>query len=95
MFNFNSTGIVVRVNPDRTGLEDDITDADILLSNLSAGDFVEMEAFDDGTGVINAIEIERKPPGEEVRIVAPVESWGDEFDQRVMLPGVEFTASGL
>jgi hypothetical protein len=90
-FRFNLTDvIVVRVDARQTELEDDIGGGEIMLSDLSQGDFVEMEAFDDGTGVINAVEIERKPPGEEVRIVAPVENWGDEFDRSVMLLGVEF-----
>ncbi len=89
-FNFNSTDIVVRVNQ-QTELEDDITDTDILLSDLSVGDFVEMEAFDDGTGVINAVEIERKAP-DEIRIVAPVEGWS-EIDEKVVLLGVEFDLS--
>ena len=90
-FKFNLTDvIVVRVDARQTELEDDIGGGEIMLSDLSQGDFVEMEAFDDGTGVINAVEIERKPPGEEVRIVAPVENWGDEFDPSVMLLGVEF-----
>jgi len=48
-----------------------------------------MEAFDDGSGIINAVEIELKNP-DEVRIVAPVESWGDEINQKVVLLGVEF-----
>jgi len=90
-FTFNSTDIVARVNQ-QTEIEDDINDVDIELSQLSVGNFVEMEAFDDGTGDINAIEIERKNP-DEVRIVAPVESWGDENNQKVQLLGVEFNLS--
>ena len=91
-FKFNSTDIIVaRVNH-QTELEDDITDTDIVLSDLSKDDFVEMEAFDDGSGVINAVEIERKNP-DEIRIVAPVESWGDENNQKVVLLGVEFNLS--
>jgi hypothetical protein len=86
-FTFNSTDIVARVNH-QTELEDDINDTDIVLSQLSAGNFVEMEAFDDGTGVINAVEIERKNP-DEVRIVAPVDSW-HEANQKVVLLGVMF-----
>jgi len=50
-----------------------------------------MEAFDDGSGVINAVEIERKDP-DEVRIVAPVEGW-DEINQSVVLLGIEFDLS--
>jgi len=90
-FTFNSTDIVARVNQ-QTELEDDINDADIVLGDLSEGDFVEMEAFDDGSGIINAVEIERKNP-DEVRIVGPVENWGDENNQKVKLLGVEFNLS--
>lgn len=89
-FTFNSIDIVVRVNH-QTEIEDDINDSDILLSQLSAGDFVEMEAFDDGSGVINAVEVERKNL-DEVRIVAPVEAW-DEISQNVVLLGIEFDLS--
>jgi hypothetical protein len=89
-FNFNATDIVARVNH-QTEIEDDINDNDILLSQLSAGDFVELEAFDDGSGVINAVEIERKAP-DEVRIVGPVEAW-DETSQSVTLLGIDFDLS--
>jgi hypothetical protein len=90
-FEFSSTDIIVaRVNH-QTELEDDINDTDIVLEDLSEGDFVEMEAFDDGTGVINAVEIELKNP-DEVRIVAPVDSW-DETNQEVVLLGVKFDLS--
>lgn len=89
-FNFNSTAIVARVNH-QTELEDDINGTDIVLSQLSPGDFVEMEAFDDGSGTINAVEIERKTPN-EVRIVAPVEGW-DDSAETVMLLGVLFDLS--
>lgn len=91
-FSFNSNAIVVRVNH-QTELEDDINDTDIVLGELSIDDFVEMEAFDDGTGIINAVEIERKNP-DEVRIVAPAENWGDESNQKVVLLGVEFDLTG-
>lgn len=89
-FNFNATDIVARVNH-QTEIEDDITDNEIPLSQLSAGDFVELEAFDDGSGVINAVEIERKAP-DEVRIVGPVEAW-DESSQSVTLLGIDFDLS--
>lgn len=89
-FTFNSIDIVARVNH-QTEIEDDIIDSDITLSQLSVGDFVEMEAFDDGSGVINAVEIERKNL-DEVRIVGPVEGW-DESNQSVVLLGVEFDLS--
>lgn len=91
-FNFNSTEIIARVNH-QTELEDDITDTDILLSDLMKDNFVEMEAFDDGTGMINAVEIERNNP-DEVRIVAPVDSWNKAMQKAVLL-GVEFDLSAV
>lgn len=89
-FTFNATEIVARVNH-QTEIEDDIGDTEIELSQLSAGDFVEMEAFDDGSGVINAVEIERKAI-DEVRITGPVTAW-DENDQTVEMLGVVFNLS--
>lgn len=89
-FTFNAIDIVARVNR-QTEIEDDINDSDILLSQLSAGDFVELEAFDDGSGVINAVEIERKAT-DEVRIVGPLEGW-DATVQSVVLLGIEFDLS--
>ena len=89
-FNFNDTDIVARVNH-QTEIEDDITDTDIGLAQLNRDDFVELEAFDDGSGVINAVEIERKT-ADEVRIVAPVTIW-DEINEKVVLLGVEFDLS--
>jgi len=86
-FTFDSTDIVAQVNH-QTELEDDINDTEIDLSQLSAGNFVEMEAFDDGSGIINAVEIERKNPN-EIRIVAPLEGW-DEIAETVTLLGVVF-----
>lgn len=90
VFTFNSIDIVARVNQ-QTELEDDINDGDIILTQLSPGDFVEMEAFDDGSGVINAVEIERKSL-DEVRISAAVQSW-DKGNRRVVMLGVEFELS--
>ena len=90
-FRFNVNDIVsVRVNH-QTELEDDISDTDISLVDLMKDDFVEMEAFDDGSGVINAVEIEREFP-DEIRISAPVDSW-DKDNQKVVLLGVEFDLS--
>jgi len=89
-FSFNSTDIVARVNR-QTEIEDDINDSEIDLSQLSAGDFVELEAFDDGTGTINAVEIERKSL-DEIRIVAPVTAW-DESNQSLAMLGVNFDLS--
>jgi hypothetical protein len=90
-FNFNLADIITVLVNHQTELEDDINDTDIVLSDLSEGDFVEMEAFDDGTGVINAVEIERKNP-DEIRIAAPVDSW-DKANRKVVLLGVEFNLS--
>lgn len=89
-FSFNSKEIVVRVNH-QTEIEDDINDNDIQLDQLSVGDFVEMEAFEDGSGVINAVEIERDSV-DEIRIVAPVDGW-DENAETVLLLGIVFDLS--
>jgi hypothetical protein len=92
-FNFGSTDIVVRVDDRQTEIEDDITDNDILLMDLMKNDFVEMEAFDDGSGVINAVEIERETM-DEFRVVAPVvEDGWNATDQTVVLLGAEFDLS--
>ncbi len=48
-------------------------------------------SIDDGSGVINAVEIERKT-SDEIRIVAPVTMW-DEINQTVVLAGVEVELS--
>jgi len=90
-FNFGSTEIVIRVDDRQTEIEDDITDTDISLTDLMKDDFVEMEAFDDGSGLINAVEIERKTI-DEFRVVAPVDSW-DKGNRKIMLLGVEFDLS--
>ena len=92
-FNFGSTDIVVRVDARQTEIEDDITDTDISLMDLMEDDFVEMEAFDDGSDVINAVEIERKTI-DEFRVVAPVvlDGW-NATDQTVVLLGAEFDLS--
>ena len=87
VFVFNSKKIVVHVN-NQTEIEDDITGNDILLSQLTAGDFVEMEAFEDGSSVINAVEIERETP-DEIRIVAPLDSF-DAATRSVSLLGIDF-----
>lgn len=86
-FNFNGSDIVVRVNQ-QTELEDDINDGDLLITNLTAGDYVEMEAFSDGSSDINAIELKRKSP-DEVKIQAPVEAF-DEATKMVTLLGIAF-----
>lgn len=92
-FNFGSTDIVVRVDDRQTEIEDDITDTDISLMDLMKDDFVEMEAFDDGSGVINAVEIERETM-DEFRVVAPVvEDGWNATDQTVVLLGAEINLS--
>ncbi len=78
---------MVRVNQ-QTELEDDINEGDLLLANLSAGDYVEMEAFSDGSGDINAVELKRKDL-DEVKIQAPVEAL-DEATEMVTLLGISF-----
>ncbi len=87
--NFNE--IVVKVNH-QTEIEDDISGNDIQLDQLSVDDFVEMEAFEDGSGVINAVEIERDSV-DEIRIVAPVDGW-DADEETVTLLGVMFNLRG-
>jgi hypothetical protein len=89
-FNFNETNIIVRVHSG-TDIEDDNSGNELLLVDLSAGNFVEMEAFADGSGVINAVEIKRTDP-DEIRIVAAVESY-DEGASTVVLLGIEFDLS--
>ena len=86
-FNFNATDVIVRVNAG-TEIEDDITDSDLLLADLSVGNFVEMEGFAESLGVINAVEIKRTNP-DEIRIVAPLESF-TRAASTVVLLGIEF-----
>lgn len=94
-FNFNDTDIVVRVNQ-QTEMEDDAGDSPLEpfgLSDLSetGGDYVEMEAYNDGSGDINAVKLDRKDL-DETRIEAPVESF-DEANQMVTLLGIGFDLS--
>ena len=86
-FNFNATDVTVRVNAG-TEIEDDITDNDLLLADLSVGNFVEMEGYAESLDVINAVEIKRIDPV-EIRIVAPLEGF-DESARSVDLLGIEF-----
>jgi len=87
-FNFNGQDVIVRVNQ-QTELEDDITDNDIILTDLSAGDYVEMEAFNDGSADINAIELKRKTAEDEIEIKAPVEDF-NEATTMITLLGINF-----
>ena len=86
-FNFNATDISVRVNVG-TEIEDDNSGSDLLLADLSVGNFVEMEGFAESPGVINAVEIKRTNP-DEIRIVAPLESF-NKVTSTVVLLGIEF-----
>ena len=86
-FNFNGIDVTVRVNAG-TEIEDDITGNDLLLSDLSVGNFVEMEGYAESPGVINAVEIKRTNP-DEIRIVAPLESF-NKAASTVVLMEIEF-----
>jgi hypothetical protein len=94
-FNFNATDVTVRVNAG-TEIEDDNTGNDLLLADLSVGNFVEMEGYAESLGVINAVEIKRFVDPDEIRIVAPLEGF-DEIAMSVDLLGIEFdlTAAGF
>lgn len=89
-FSFSGGDVVVRVNG-QTEIEDDTGNPITQLSDLDPGDFVELEAFEDGTGIINAVEIERTSPG-EIEIEAAVQSF-DSDTRRVTLLGVDFDLS--
>lgn len=91
-FTFNNLDIIVRVNQ-QTDLKDDINDNDLTLAGLSAGDYVEMEAFNDGSGDINAVELKRKTL-DKVKIQAPVEAF-NEATQSVTLLGISFDLSAV
>ena len=59
----------------QTEIEDDITEDDYLtLEELQINDFVELEAYDDGTSTINAIEIERKESS-DIQLEGPVQEY--------------------
>jgi hypothetical protein len=89
-FSFSGGDVVVRVNR-QTELEDETGNPVKQLSDFNPGDFVELEAFEDGAGVINAVEIERRAP-ERVEIDAAVQSF-DAASRRVTLLGVGFELS--
>ena len=76
--------ITVRVNADWTEIENDIDPA----AMYAVDDFVEIEAMDDGSGVINAIELKVKSP-DSVEMEGPVESY-DMTAMTVTLFGVSF-----
>ena len=98
--------ITVRVN-EQTDMEDDLAQEDSIftLADLVEGDFVEVEAFDDGTSIINAIELERKE-ADDFQLEGPITDYDRDlltvtlFGQKFELPdiakfegenGVEFT----
>jgi hypothetical protein len=70
-----NNNVTARV-PDQIEMEDDVDDLEpFALSDLMVNDFVELEAFDDGTNTINAIELDRKE-ADNVQLEGPV----SEFD---------------
>lgn len=86
-----SDNISVRVNQ-QTEMEDDVSEMeDLQLSQLMVGDFVEVEAFDDGTEVINAVELDRKQ-GDDFQLQGPVTDY-DATLQTVTLFGQTFDLS--
>jgi hypothetical protein len=89
-FSFNGSDVLVNVSS-QTELEDETGNPVNLLSDFSAGDFVELEAFADPTGVINATEIERENPN-EIEIEAAVQDF-DAGTQSISLLGIEFDLS--
>ncbi len=89
-FSFNGGDIVVQINHE-TELEDDTGNPVSSLADFSTDDFVEMEAFDDGSGVINAVELERKT-ADEIKIEAPLDGF-DSATNSVQLLGVDFDLS--
>ena len=89
-FRFNGVDVVARVGPG-TELEDDTGNPVFSLADFMPGDFVEFEAFADGSGVINALEIERHWP-DEISVEAPVEGF-DRDNLTVTLLGIVFDLS--
>ncbi len=89
-FRFNGVDVVARVGRG-TELEDGTGNPVFSLADFMPGDFVEFEAFADGSGVINAVEIERQLP-DEISIEAPVEGF-DRGNRTVTLLGVDFDLS--
>lgn len=89
-FSFAGGDIVAQINA-QTELEDDINGGGLLLSDLSPGDYVEVEGFADGSGLFNAVELERDSP-DEIEIEAPVDAF-DAVARTVDLLGVQFDLS--
>ncbi len=88
-----TNNITVRVNQ-QTEIEDDVGPVeDITFEDLLVGDFVEVEAFDDGTEVINAIELERKEI-DDTQIEGPISAY-DATELTVTLFGQTFSLAGV
>ncbi len=86
-----SNNISVRVNQ-QTDMEDDVSSlVPFNPADLVIGDYVELEAFDDGSGVINAIELDRKV-AESVELQGPISGY-DEVLQTVTMFGQTFDLS--
>ncbi len=82
--------ITVRVNQ-QTDMEDDLAQNDVAftLADLMVGDFVEVEAFDDGTDIINAIELDRKE-SDDFQLEGPISGF-DATAQTITMFGTTFT----
>ena len=82
--------ITVRVNQ-QTDMEDDLAQDDVpfSLADLIVGDFVEVEAFDDGTDTINAVELERKE-SDDFQLEGPVSGF-DATAQTITMFGITLT----
>jgi len=91
-FTFNGTDIVVRVNQ-QTDLKDETGSGVLSIADLSLDDYVEMDAFSDGSGDINAVELKRKSL-DKVKIQAPVDAF-DEATSVVTLLGISFDLSAV
>ncbi len=89
-FRFNGSDVVARVSA-QTELEDQTGNPVTQLADFSAGNFVELEAFGDGSGVINAVEIERESAN-EIEIEAPLQNFV-KTTRRVRLLGIDFDLS--
>ena len=89
-FTFNGSNVLVQVTS-QTELEDNTGNPVSQLADFSAGNFVELEAFEDGSGVINANELEREFP-DDIEIEAPVDAF-NAMNQTVELFGITFDLS--
>lgn len=80
--------VSARVN-DQTDMEDDVGSLlEFTLADLQIDDFVELEAFDDGTGVINAVELDRKV-ADDTQLEGPISGYND-IEQTVTMFGQTF-----